>query len=422
MSRSWWYGTLAALVTLRVAIALAALAGVDLPDAPHDGGHALSGDATGFYAGAREFIGTWRRVPLPLVLLLVLVTAAAAIATIRMWRRWPQIRPWLALGALWWVGIVLVVDVAWQRFSGAQTIGWPIVWAVPMLPAQALGRLDPNLAFWLGLPIQLACNAVTVVATAYAGLYATGRQRVGVGAAAAFALWPLLTGIVAGHSAWDNATWTVDVGLHSYSDPLSTALTGAALALLLSPRLTSLRLVAAGGALGYATAVRLSNAVLALAAAVLILWRLRGELRRFVLYAAGALAFAPLVLAYYPLGYAKLLDRSPDYWHPHTFSTAWLGRSWLDSLLWTPRTLAIVLPLALLGLVAVRSPWSRCVLAAWMLGPAIFYSFYWYTAIHPRFLWPSLPALFVLSAAGVSALARLRPIARAAPRPAPRRP
>ena len=117
-----------------------------------------------------------------------------------------------------------------------------------------------------------------------------------------------------------------------------------------------------------------------------------------------------------------LLDRNPDYWHPHTFSTAWLGRSWLDSLLWTPRTLAIVLPLALLGLVAVRNPWGRCLLAAWMLGPPIFYSFYWYTAIHPRFLWPSLPALFVLSAAGVSALARLRPIARAAPRPAPRRP
>src|SRR5207248_1138196 len=116
-------------------------------------------------------------------------------------------------------------------------------------------HLNYNVAFWLGLPIQLASNATTVVATGYAGRYATGRRSIGLLAAAGFAFWPLLTGVIAGHSAWDNATWTIDVGLHSYSDPLSTALTTVALALVLSPRLTTLRLVLAGGLLGFGTAV-----------------------------------------------------------------------------------------------------------------------------------------------------------------------
>ena len=30
-------------------------------------------------------------------------------------------------------------DIHWMKPSGAQAIGWPIAWAVPMLPYRALG-------------------------------------------------------------------------------------------------------------------------------------------------------------------------------------------------------------------------------------------------------------------------------------------
>jgi len=48
------------------------------------------------------------------------------------------------------------------------------------------------------------------------------------------------------------------------------------------------------------------------------------------------------------------------------------------------------------------------VLAFLLLNP-IFYSFYANTALHPRFLYASLPELFVLWAAGVAVLVSLAP-------------
>ena len=72
--------------------------------------------------------------------------------------------------------------------------------------------------------LTLAALAVATIATAYVGLYATGRRSIGLGAAGIFALWPLVSGQLAGHSAWENGQWNVDVGLHLYTEPLSTAL------------------------------------------------------------------------------------------------------------------------------------------------------------------------------------------------------
>ena len=274
--------------------------------------------------------------------------------------------------------------------AGAAVVGWPLLWAIPLLPLRAAGVLDPDLAFAVGFPLSLAANAVTVVAIAYAGLRASGRRGVGVAAAALFALWPLLTRPLAGPSAWENGQWNVDVGLHLYTEPLSTALVAVALALLLAPRLDELRL-----ALGR-RAARLRHGreglerALRVAAVVLVAVRL-GPRRALPLAATGA-AFAPLVAAYWPKGY-------PEIPNVPGFSLDQAGRSWADSLIFDPRTLLVLLPLALLGLFALR-PWVSALLGASIATNAVFYTFYEHTHLHPRFLYASLPALFVLEAAG----------------------
>src|SRR5207245_374973 len=203
--------------------------GSSLPGMPRferparDGG--LSGDATGFYAAAREFMAAWGRMPRPVLALDALLAIAATIAIVVLWRSRPAWRPWLAA------------------------------------------------AFWTA--------------------------------------WPLLVGVIAGHQAWTNGQWDVDVGLHNYSEPLSTLLVTAAAALLLSPRMTQLRLAVAGCALSAATLVKLSNALLAAAALALVF--LRGRTREALPYLAGALSLAPLVAVYWPLSYPKLFD-NPQSW------------------------------------------------------------------------------------------------------------
>jgi hypothetical protein len=215
-------------------------------------------------------------------------------------------------------------------------------------------------------------------------------------AAALFAAWPLLTRPLAGTSAWENGQWNVDVGLHLYTEPLSTALVAVALALLLTPRLGELQLALAGALLGYATVVKVSNGLFAAAALVLVAIRL-GPRRALPLAAAGA-AFAPLVAVYWPKGYPEIPD-VPG------FSLGQAGRSWADSLLFDPRTVVLLLPLALLGLLAVR-PWVGALLGAAIATNAILFTFYEHTHLHPRFLYASLPALFVLEAAGAHRIRR----------------
>jgi len=82
------------------------------------------------------------------------------------------------------------------------------------------------------------------------------------------------------------------------------------------------------------------------------------------------------------------------------FSVGQAGRSWAaDSLIFDPRTSLVLLPLALLGLVALR-PWASALLGAAIAPNALFYTFYEHTHLHPRFLYVSLPALFVLEVVG----------------------
>ena len=63
------------------------------------------------------------------------------------------------------------------------------------------------------------------------------------------------------------------------------------------------------------------------------------------------------------------------------------------------------MPLAIVGAFGVRRPWALALVLAFLLLNAVFYSFYANTALHARFLYASLPELFVLWAAGVAVIA-----------------
>src|SRR5579864_1628399 len=138
--RSWW-STLALLVAARLAIPIAAYvdAGSKLPGVPRfvrphaDGG--LQGDATGFYAAAREFMAAWGRMPRALFALDVL----SAIALALMWRRRPDLRPWLVPVGLFAAGLAISLDIHWMKTTGAAVFGWPLVWSLPMFAYRALG-------------------------------------------------------------------------------------------------------------------------------------------------------------------------------------------------------------------------------------------------------------------------------------------
>jgi hypothetical protein len=405
-----WWGPLGLLAAIRVAIPLAAYAdrGSSLPGMPvfersaRDGG--LTGDATGFYAAAREFMAAWGRMPRAVLALDALLALAAAIAIAVLWRRRSSWRPRLFAAALLAFGVVVAVDVHWMKPSGAAVFGWPLVWGIALLPFRASG-LSKHVAWDVGVALSLVFVALTVVAVAYLGRNATGRRRLGLLAAAFWTAWPLLVGLIAGHQAWTNGQWEVDVGLHNYGEPLSTLLVTAGAAVALSPQLTELRLALAGCAFSAATLVKLSNGLLAAAALGVVF--LRGRRREALPFLAGAIALAPLVAVYWPLSYPKLFD-NPQSWPRDPFDAAHVVTSWTHSSMFYPRTLLIVTPLALVGALALRRPWALALVVAFLLLNPVFYSFYANTALHPRFLYASLPELFVLWAGGVGVLVSLR--------------
>jgi hypothetical protein len=411
---------LAALAAIRVAIPLAALAasGHKLPGLPRYDYVATTGDGSGFYAATREFLASWGRLGAPVVALLGLATLLAAALAVRAWKTRAVGRPWvIAISALVFA-LIVSAAVAKMNPSGAAVFGWSLVWSLPMLPYRALGGpLDADVAFGFGLALSLAANVVTVFATAFAGLYATGRRWIGLGAAGLFAFWPLLVGLIGGSRAWENGTWTVDAGLVMYTEPLSTALVTTAMALLLSPRLSSERLATAGVALSLATAVKLTNGLLAAAMLLALAYRLGA--RRALPYLAGALSFVPVVAVFWPKGYSELFD-NPNSWPRHPFSAGYFVTNWTDSLLFTPSTLLVIVPFAVVGGIALRAWWPRLLLAVWALLNPLFYSFYRVTPEHPRFLFASLPAVFILWVAGAAALLALRPAAAHVDRPVAR--
>ena len=182
---------------------------------------------------------------------------------------------------------------------------------------------------------------------------------------------------------------------------------------MLRPRAADGSFAAAGLLLGFATVTRLSNGLVAVLAVVIVACARSRRAAAWV--AAGGLAFAPVVASYWPKGYAAQFD-NPQSWPRDPFSLHWVSHNWTDSLLFTPRALLVLVPLAVVGLLRVRSRYAAALLVAWIALNAVFYSLYRVTWEHPRFLYASLPALFILWATGfVAALAAAR---RCAPQPA----
>jgi hypothetical protein len=400
-----WHGALAALAGVRIAIPLIALAASDerVPGFPPYEFVGLTGDATGFYAAAREFMAAWGRLPVPMLVPLVLVAAAGSVAAGVAWRRRPDLRAWVVVAATAGFGLLVAVAVTRMAQSGAGVFGWSLVWSLPMLPYRALGfPLDPEIAFGFAVVLSLLANAATVVATSYVGFYATGRRAVGLVAASTWAFWPLLVGPLAGERAWENNTWNVDVGLAAYTEPLSTALTTVALAVLLSAHASRLQLAGAGVALSLAALVKLANALLA-ATAVLLVLADPSRRRAGPVLAAATLALLPVALVYWPLGYQ--VGESDSQLPAAPFSWSYLDDNWRDSLLFGPTLLVALVPLAVLGAASIASR-PRWTLAAWILVPVVFHSFFRATFEHPRLLYTTLPASFALCSAGVFALSR----------------
>ena len=395
---------LGALAVAAVAIPIAALAasGRALPGLPRFEYDGLGGDASGYYAAARQFISRVAGLGSPGVAVLVLALAAVvvglgvAVRRGRLAAHWALAAGFLALGA----AIAFVVT----RMSppGAAVFGWPLVWSIPLAPLRALGVLHERLAFDVSVALSLAAVAGTVVCTSVIGSAATGRRLVGLGAAALSAFWPLLTRPIAGSQAWDNGSWNVLVGLSAYSEPVSTFLVALAIALVLGAAPTPLRLTGAGVALSLATLVKVSNGLIA-AAIVLVCLRCLGW-RRSLPLVAGGLAFLPTLIAYWPRGYPEI--HGPTAEKPAFVSSLGAaGDVWLDSLVFSPRMLAALVPVAIVGVLFVRSRFALGLLVLPVLVNAAFYTTYAHTAGHPRFLYVSLPAVFVLWAAGAVGVA-----------------
>jgi hypothetical protein len=397
-TRAWWW-FLAACIAVRTAIPLAALAaeGNSLPDLPRYDYNPLPGDAYGYYATARELISAAGRGAVPLALVLVVGITAVVLAARRL-----GTRNWVVMvlaGCV--VSAATVILILRMYPAGTPAIGWSLLWAVPLAPLRVLDPgLDPDVAFGFGLALSLGAIGVTVVATAFAGLWASGRRAVGALAAGAFTLWPFVPGLVVGPRAWENGTWHVDVGLHLYTEPLSTALVVGAVALLLRQQTSDLALAIAGLSLGFATVTKLTNGVIALGLVVVVVWA-RGP-RAAALLAGSGLVFAPVVLTYWAKGYASTYDGALSASN-NVWSLSHVKRSWGDSLLFTPTLLVLLIPLAAVG-AAVISGRARAMLLVPIGLTVITYSCYQWTPIHPRFFYVVLPLVLVLDAAGIVAL------------------
>lgn len=402
-----WLIALGGLAALRMALPLAALvaSGGQLPGFPPYTYGPLTGDAPGYISTARALISGAAGLG-PLLAPLALAAAVGLGVATRVWRRDRGRRHWALVGGallVFTLAAAAVTQVEGQVAAGA--VGWPLLLAIALLPFRVLDRVGPDVSFGVGLGLALLANAVTVVATGLVGRFATGSRRIGLLAAALFALWPLLLWALLGSRTWENGTWTVDTGLALYTEPLSTACVAVALAFVLAPGRAPVNLAAAGIGFAYAFAVRPTNAVFA--AAALAGLALARAYRSAAYVVAGGLTVAPLVLAFAPRrrGYelAQARDEQGVLW-----SLDYVGSSFADSSVWRAEPLALIVPIAVIGLGAVRSRVVALTLLGGVLANAAIYACFRATAEHPRYLYAGLPPLLVLWSAGAFALFRLK--------------
>jgi hypothetical protein len=367
----------------------------------------LNGDAFGYYAAARALIAVWSehaRVVVPGTLAII----ALAIVLVRR-TRGRRDRAALNVVLLSWAIGSICALVAWYvPYSGAATIGWPIVWAVVLAPLRVLHLLHVNVVFATGLTLSLIGIAAIVVGTYALGRTVTNRAAIGLGAAVCFALWPFAALALGGQRGTANGTWQGEIGLSLYNEPLSTALVVAALVLALRRGGGRAGAAVAGALLGFDATVRLSNVLIL---GVILVALFVHDRARAVFAAAAAAAFAPLELVFWPKGYPSV---PPPAYPAHPYSIHYVHDAWAHSLFWRPPALLALVPVAVIGVWAVRRE-AAAVLIGVVAVTAGFYSFFELTPYHPRFLFVALPAVLVLWCAGVGSLLGLIP--RRLPRP-----
>ena len=401
---SKWLLWLGALAAVRAAIPLLALAsGGLLPGFPSYSYEGPRGDASGYIDTARAIIsaGASFRLLLPV---LIAVALAGALAARWAWRRYPGDRHWVIAAAAAFVSCLLaavILRIEAQAPAGA--VGWPLLLSLPLLPFRLVGWIDDEVAVGVGIALAIAANTVTIFATAFIGERASGSRQVGLGAAALFTFWPFLVWLLLGEQTWENSAWAIEAGLELYTEPVSTACVAAGLAFALVRGRPPWAAVAAGLALGYATAVRPTNVVFAAAVAILFAaerdWRSAGRL------VAGGAAVLPIVLAFLPKkrGYDLALER--DETGLPLWSSDYLASSFTEASVWRPLLLAVLIPLVVAGVLALPSRRVALMLLGGAVANAAVYSFFRATFEHPRYLHAGLPALLVLWTAGAAWLA-----------------
>lgn len=406
MSERTFRRGVAILALLRVAPAVVVLIanGQSLPLLPGYAYGPPNGDTYGFYAAAREFISSWGRVSRPLLGLGVVVAASMIALAARLWRQGRRAEAITGVAIVG--GAFTCLAIREMGTTGAGAIGWPIVWSLPLFPLRVAGDLTYHAAFYIGVSILLLCNVTSVVVTAVVSRHLI-RGRVALVAPALLVLWPFLMRVVEGTGNGVYGSWLADSGLLLYSEPLSTALVVCAIGLIL------LRTdgPAAGGAVAgalvaFACAVRVSNATIAvvLFAGLLVAHAWRSAFA----YAVAGIGVASIAVVFWSRGYSTFHYRRDKAAPDGLFSLHYIVRSWRDSVVFDWKMLAILLPLPLLGLLALRHR-SRdlMVLGGTVAVTVCFYSLYYITALHPRFLYVALPSLFVLAALGIEQLGAL---------------
>ena len=295
----------------------------------------------------------------------------------------------------------VILNIEGQAPAGA--VGWPLLLGLALVPFRVVGWIDNEVAVGVGIAIAIVANAVTIFATAFIGQRVTGSRRIGILAAALFTFWPFLTWLLLGERTWGNSAWEIDAGLELYTEPVSTACVATGIALALVRGRPPWAVVTAGVVFGYATAVRPTNIVFAAAAAILFAserdWR---SATRFVV---GGLAVLPIMLAFLPKKRGYDLELARDQTGLPLWSNDYLVSTFTDSSVYRPLLLALLLPVVVVGVLALPSRRIALMLLGGALANALIYSFFRATFEHPRYLQAGLPALLVLWAAGAFRLA-----------------
>jgi hypothetical protein len=396
-----WVGILALLRILPAIVVLAAN-GRSLPTIPGSAYGPPTGDTYGFYAAAREFVSAWAHVSRPLLGLAVIALIAALVVARRLWRRGSGGAAVALISVA--IGLFTAVGVRAMVPTGAGAVGWPIVWSIPMFPLRAAGLLSYHVAYYAGIAILLAANVGTVIATALiARRFAP--PRIALLAPVLLVVWPFLMRLVEGTGNIVYGSWLDDQGVALYAEPLSTALVAVALALVIL-RAEDERAIAAAGALtGFATAVRISNVTIAAVLGLSVL--LLRNRRSAALYGIACAGLGAIAAAFWSLGYATFSGGKSEQAPAGLFSWHYLLRSWRDSGVFDWKMVLLLLPLPVVGAWALRrNPSDLVALGGTVVVTAGFYSAYYITALHPRFLFVALPALFVLATVGIAALSR----------------